>query len=75
MEEGHLCCFVNARMDSNGQPKWNLAGAKPYRRYVLHGVFIADWFWLPLVDAFRTFCLLPGSDGKELLLQIQQAPV
>ena len=30
---------------------------------------------LPLVDAFRTFCLLPEWDGKDLFLQIQEVPV
>ena len=31
-----------------------------------------DANWLPILDAFRIFCLLPGSDGKEMYLQIQQ---
>lgn len=28
--------------------------------------------WLPIVDAFRTFCFRPGSQGKALIAQIQQ---
>lgn len=26
--------------------------------------------WLPLVDAFRTFCLQPDIEGKQLFAQI-----
>ena len=27
--------------------------------------------WFPLVDAFRTFCLRPGTQGKALLAEVQ----
>ena len=29
-------------------------------------------FWLPFVDTYRTFCLAPGPEAKELLLGVQQ---
>jgi hypothetical protein len=28
--------------------------------------------WLPFVDTYRTFCLAPGPEAKELLLGVQQ---
>jgi hypothetical protein len=30
--------------------------------------------WLPLVDAFRTFCRLPGVEGKILFAEIASFP-
>lgn len=30
--------------------------------------------WLPLVDAFRTFCRLPGLQGKMLFAEIASLP-
>jgi hypothetical protein len=32
----------------------------------------AKEFWLPFVDTYRTFCLAPGPEAKELLLGVQQ---
>ena len=28
--------------------------------------------WLPFVDMYRTFCLAPGPEAKQLLLGVQQ---
>src|ERR1700730_3374264 len=28
--------------------------------------------WLPVVDAFRTFCIDPGPEGATLLLEVQK---
>jgi len=33
---------------------------------------LAPLVWLPTLDAFRTFCLNPGPEGKVVLEGIQQ---
>jgi hypothetical protein len=35
---------------------------------------IAPGQWLPLVDAFRIFCRLPGIEGKKLFAEVASLP-
>ena len=36
---------------------------------------LKDLFWLPFVDAYRTFLRNPGADGRRVLDQLASLPM